>query len=175
MNNLETDSITFFLQDQLSQKNPFFAGDSAQDDSKSKLQKFCDKLDKVSLIFTRRISDLCNSFCIAILSVSLSRSNGQASEPDFWYVGEVEGYLGEVSRSKVKTTRSKIVFLWDVLIGCKIRCLKMSPKAVKEAMKEYHYTTVRPKTCTQTGCTQSVCSFISVYFYITSNLNTKMF
>ena len=48
-------------------------------------------------------------------SVSLSRPNRQAHRLEFWHGGQVEGYLGQVnrSRSRVKVTRSKNVH-WDV-------------------------------------------------------------
>ena len=51
-------------------------------------------------IFTPSVSDGCNSFGIVILSVclsvSLSRPNGQTYRLEFWHVGQVEGYLGQV-------------------------------------------------------------------------------
>ncbi len=37
------------IKDQLANKNPFFAGDSAMATTKVKLLEFCDKLDKVGL------------------------------------------------------------------------------------------------------------------------------
>ena len=65
-------------------------------------------------LFTPRISDGCNSFdivCLCVCLLPLSCLNGQTYRPEFWYVGQVEGYLGQVqrSRSKVKVTRSKNV------------------------------------------------------------------
>ena len=39
------------ISDQLSNKNPFFAGDSAMAGTKDKLREFCDKLDKVRIVF----------------------------------------------------------------------------------------------------------------------------
>ncbi len=59
-------------------------------------------------VFTPSVSDGCNSFGIVILcvcvSVSLSRPNEQTYRLEFWHVGQVEGYLSQVwrSRSKVK-------------------------------------------------------------------------
>ena len=38
------------IKDQLVDKNPFFAGDSAMSDTKTKLKDFCDKLDEVGVI-----------------------------------------------------------------------------------------------------------------------------
>ncbi len=37
--------------------------------------------------------------CVCVL---LSRVNGQTYGPEFWYGGQVEGYLGQVRRSQVK-------------------------------------------------------------------------
>ena len=39
------------IKDQLANKNPFFAGDSAMTETKEKLKEFCDTLDKVNVIF----------------------------------------------------------------------------------------------------------------------------
>ncbi len=48
------------------------------------------------------------------MSVSLSRLNWQTYGPDFWHVGQVKGYLGQVwkSRSEVKVTSPKSFFPW---------------------------------------------------------------
>ena len=50
----------------------------------------------------------------------LSQPNGQTNGLEFWYVGQVEGYLGQVrrSRSKVKVTGSK-----NVSMGISKECL----------------------------------------------------
>ncbi len=68
----------------------------------------------IFLYFYTRVSDGCNSFGIVILcvclSVSLSQPNGQTYRLEFWHVGQIGGYLGQVRRSKVKVTRSKTFF-----------------------------------------------------------------
>ena len=49
-------------------------------------------------IFTPRISNGCNSFDIDHVSVCLlplSCLNRQTYRPESWYVGQVEGYLGQ--------------------------------------------------------------------------------
>ncbi len=55
----------------------------------------------------------CNSFgivCVSVCpSVSLSRLNGQTYKLEFWHGHQVEEYLGQGHRSKVKVTRSKNV------------------------------------------------------------------
>ncbi len=52
--------------------------------------------------------------CVSV-SVSLSWPNGQTYRLEFWHVGQVEEYLGQVGhRSKVKVTRSKM-FLWLIM------------------------------------------------------------
>ena len=43
------------IKDQLANKNPFFAGDSAMAETKDKLKEFCDKLDKVTDAFNHNL------------------------------------------------------------------------------------------------------------------------
>ncbi len=49
-------------------------------------------------------SCVCVSVCVCVCLLPLSCLNRQTYRPEFWYVGQVEGYLGQVhrSRSKVK-------------------------------------------------------------------------
>ena len=43
------------IKDQLANKNPFFAGNSAMTETKDKLKEFCDKLDKVIDAFNHNL------------------------------------------------------------------------------------------------------------------------
>ncbi len=81
-------------------------------------------------------------------SVSLSCVNRQAYRPGFWHAGQVEGYLGQGHRSKVKVTRSQNVH-FDILLAS--GSLDCGP--AKEETQEY-----------DVGCFQSVCGFISYTF-----------
>ena len=48
------------------------------------------------------------------LCVSLSRVNRQTYGPEFWPEGQVEGYLGQVRRSR--SLGQKTLFQWDVML-----------------------------------------------------------
>ncbi len=78
-----------------------------------------------TIIFTPSVKRRCNSFGIVCLCVHPYQCPGQmdiythAQWLDFWHIGQVEGYLAQVwrSRSKVKVTRSK-TFSIGISIGC---------------------------------------------------------
>ncbi len=69
----------------------------------------------------------CNSIdivCVSVcLSVSLSRPNGRTYRLEFQHGGQVEGYLGQVNRSKVKVTWSKDVLMDISMMECLLRRL----------------------------------------------------
>ena len=43
---------------------------------------------------------VCVCVCVCVCVLPLSRPNGQTYGPDFWCVGQMEGYLGQVQRSR---------------------------------------------------------------------------
>ena len=54
-------------------------------------------------IFTPRVSSGCNSFdivCVWVCVLPLSKTNRQTYGPEIQHVGQVEGYLGQVQRSR---------------------------------------------------------------------------
>ncbi len=50
---------------------------------------------------------LTSSVCVSVCLLPLSQPNGQTYGLEFQYVGQVEGYLGQVCRSRSKVTRSQ--------------------------------------------------------------------
>ena len=91
---------------------------------------------------------LTSCVCVCVCaSVSLSWVDGQTYGLEFWHGGQVEGYLGQVRRSKVKVTRSNNVH-WDTpLTSESLVC----SRPAKQETHEYNV-----------GCFQSVCVFFVI-------------
>ncbi len=110
--------------------------------------------------------------CVCVCLLPLSCLNGQTYKPEFRYVGQVEGYLGQVrrSRSKVKVTRSKNVLRYFSIMafveqwGSKKWILHCSSEEART-----HSTPYMNGGATTRGVSKRICVFFFCILFLLSH------